>query len=325
MRLFNKLYGISLFTLLLSVASCTSETEEQHRTSAPDPSGSEARREVILTLKNKLSVVKTKAGDAIATTDENKISSLDIYVFGSTTENGTYTYQERFSYRESSAEMPSGNDVTPLDLTAVGSDGKQTNALLSLKKGLFVKIYCIANQSKLIDPATDTVFNGFIPLVQSNPGQPGNTVTEGTPTESDFLLFKSIQLDPASATDILKTPLPMTGAYATPLDLTDFSVSARLQLGFRLTRSVARFDIVNDAATSKFTIQSVSMANGRRGVSFFPLKVTGTLPTAASGDLITYPARPFDGEKANAGNCLGAFYTWPSPMGDGGYLILSGR
>ena len=61
-------------------------------------------------------------------------SSLDIYVFGSTTENGTYTYQERFSYRESSAEMPSGNDVTPLDLTAVGSDGKQTNALLSLKK-----------------------------------------------------------------------------------------------------------------------------------------------------------------------------------------------
>lgn len=116
----------------------------------------------------------------------------------------------------------------------------------------------------------------------------------------------------------------MTGAYATPLDLTDFSVSARLQLGFRLTRSVARFDIVNDAATSKFTIQSVSMANGRRGVSFFPLKVTGTLPTAAAGDLITYPARPFDGEKANAGNCLGAFYTWPSPMGDGGYLILSG-
>ena len=107
----------------------------------------------------------------------------------------THLYQERFSYRESSAEMPSGNDVTPLDLTAVGSDGKQTNALLSLKKGLFVKIYCIANQSKLIDPATDTVFNGFIPLVQSNPGQPGNTVTEGTPTESDFLLFKSIQLE----------------------------------------------------------------------------------------------------------------------------------
>ncbi|KKB50399.1 hypothetical protein [Parabacteroides gordonii] len=112
----------------------------------------------------------------------------------------------------------------------------------------------------------------------------------------------------------------MTGAYDTPLDLTDFSVSARLQLGFRLTRSVARFDIVNDAKTSKFTIQSVSMAKGRKGVSFFPLKVIGTTPN----DLITYPARPFDGEKANEGNCVGAFYTWPSPMEDGGYLILSG-
>ncbi|MFR8355018.1 MAG: hypothetical protein ACLVEJ_04640 [Parabacteroides sp.] len=68
--------------------------------------------------------------------------------------------------------------------------------------------------------------------MQSNPGQPGNTVTEGTPAESDFLLFKSIQLDPASATDILKTPLPMTGAYATPLDLTDFSVSGTSATGF---------------------------------------------------------------------------------------------
>ena len=287
MRLFNKLYGISLFTLLLSVASCTSETEEQHRTSAPAPSGSEARREVMLTLKNKLSVVKTKAGDAIATADENKISSLDIYVFGSTTENGTYTYQERFSYRESSAEMPSGNDVTPLDLTAVGSDGKQTNALLSLKKGLFVKIYCIANQSKLIDPATDTVFNGFIPLVQSNPGQPGNTVTEGTPTESDFLLFKSIQLDPASATDILKTPLPMTGAYATPLDLTDFG-------------------------------------NARRGSDLFPIRPYGDMPEAKPDELITTPERRFYGENANKGIQAGAFYSYPSPLKDKGFLILKG-
>lgn len=322
MKLFNKLYGISLFSLLLSVAACTSETEEQHQTPAPDPSGGEARREVLLTLKNKLSVAQTKAGDAIATAAENKISALDIYVFGSATEDGVYTYQERFFYRENSNDQQMGG--TPFDLTAVGSDGKQTTALLSLKKGLFVKLYCIANQSQLIDPATNTVFNNFLPLQQSTPGQPGNTVTDGTPKESDFKLFQSMQLDPASATDILKTPLPMTGAYDTPLDLTDFSVSARLQLGFKLTRAVARFDIVNDAATSKFTIQSVSMANGRKGVSFFPLKVTGTLPTAAAGDLISYPARLFDGTNANVGNCLGAFYAWPSPKEDGGYLILSG-
>lgn len=318
MKLFNKLYGISLFTLLLTVASCTSETEEQLQKPTPEPSGGEARREIMLTLKNKLSVAQTKAGDEIATAAENKISALDIYVFGCTTENGDYTYQERFCYRENSADLPMGE--TSLDLTVVGSDGNQTTALLSLKKGLFVKLYCIANHSELIDPKTDAAFNNFLPLQQSAPGQPGNTVIEGTPTEDNFKLLQSTRLDPASATDILKTPLPMTGAYDTPLDLTDFSVSARLQLGFRLTRSVARFDIVNEAKTSKFTIQSVSMAKGRKGVSFFPLKVIGTTP----GDLITYPACPFEGEKANEGNCVGAFYTWPSPIDDGGYLILSG-
>ena len=324
MKTFNKLYGIPLLSLLLSVAACTSETEEPGEKPAPDPSGGTTRREVLLTLKNKLSVPLTKAGDAIATAAENKISSLDIYVFGSKTEDGVYTYQERFCYREKSGEIPVGDDVTALDLNAKDADGKETTALISLKKGLFVKLYCIANQTKLIDPATNLAYTGFTPLVQSNPGQANNMVTAGVPKEDDFKLLQSVQLDPASTTDILLTPLPMTGSYATPLDLTDFSVSARLQLGFRLTRSVARFDVVNEASTSKFTIESVSMANGRKGVSFFPLTVTGKLPDADAGDLITYPARKFDGEKANEGVCTGAFYTWPSPAQDGGYLILSG-
>jgi len=325
MRTFNKLYGIPLLSLLLSVAACTSETEEPG--GKPDSGGIQdgtPRREVLLTLKNKLSVPLTKAGDAIATAAENKISSLDIYVFGSKTEDGVYTYQERFCYREKSGEIPVGDDVTALDLNAKDADGKETTALISLKKGLFVKLYCIANQRELIDPATNLAYTGFTPLVQSNPGQANNMVTAGVPKEDDFKLLQSVQLDPASTTDILLTPLPMTGSYATPLDLTDFSVSARLQLGFRLTRSVARFDVVNEASTSKFTIESVSMANGRKGVSFFPLTVTGKLPDADAGDLITYPARKFDGEKANEGVCTGAFYTWPSPAADGGYLILSG-
>ena len=325
MRTFNKLYGIPLLSLLLSVAACTSETEEPGE--KPDSGGIQdgtPRREVLLTLKNKLSVPRTKAGDAIATAAENKISSLDIYVFGSKTEDGVYTYQERFCYREKSGEIPVGDDVTALDLNAKDADGKETTALISLKKGLFVKLYCIANQRELIDPATNLAYTGFTPLVQSNPGQANNMVTAGVPKEDDFKLLQSVQFDPASTTDILLTPLPMTGSYATPLDLTDFSVSARLQLGFRLTRSVARFDVVNEASTSKFTIESVSMANGRKGVSFFPLTVTGKLPNADAGDLVTYPARKFDGEKANEGICTGAFYTWPSPVQDGGYLILSG-
>ena len=140
MRTFNKLYGIPLLSLLLSVAACTSETEEPGGKPTPDPSGGTTRREVLLTLKNKLSVPLTKAGDAIATAAENKISSLDIYVFGSKTEDGVYTYQERFCYREKSGEIPVGDDVTALDLNAKDADGKETTALISLKKGLFVKL-----------------------------------------------------------------------------------------------------------------------------------------------------------------------------------------
>ncbi|WP_455637602.1 fimbrial protein [Parabacteroides sp.] len=325
MKTFNKLYGVSLLSFLLSVAACTSETEEQIEKPSPEPSGKVERREVLLTLKNKLSVTATKA-DPIATADENKISSLDVYIFGSETEGGTYTYQERFCYRENTADMPYGNDVTALDLLVKDAEAKETTALLSLRKGLFVKLYCIANQSRLlaadgtpIDPMTT-----FQALQQSNPGQKDNTVSPGSPEEADFLKYHTPLIDPASTTDILVTPLPMTGAYTTPLDLTDFSVSARLQLGFKLTRAVARFDIVNDATTSRFTLQSVSMAQGRKGVSFFPLKVIGTLPDAAAGDLITYPARKFEGDNANAGTTTGAFYSYPSPVEDGGYLILNG-
>ena len=319
----NIKYKLSSIAASFLLAACTSENTLEPPTPPDEGTASvNNTREVLLSLKNKLKVspVGTKAGDVIATVEENHIYSLDVYVFGSKTEGGDYTFLQQFYYCEDARQIVDGEYATSFTLNT-GADN--STALLKMQKGLFVKVYCIANSTKLID-AAGAEFAGFQPLVQTKPGQPDNVVTPGVPTETAFKALHTAVLKADEPTDILKTPLPMTGAYATPLDLTDFSVSARLQLGFRLTRSVARFDIVNDAATSKFTIQSVSMANGRRGVSFFPLKVTGTLPTAASGDLITYPARPFDGEKANAGNCLGAFYTWPSPMGDGGYLILSG-
>ncbi|MFR8355023.1 MAG: hypothetical protein ACLVEJ_04665 [Parabacteroides sp.] len=44
---------------------------------------------------------------------------------------------------------------------------------------------------------------------------------------------------------------------------------------------VARFDVENDASKSKFTIESVSMGNGRTGATYFPVKVLGTEPPLA--------------------------------------------
>lgn len=322
-KIMNIKYKLSCLAASLLLAACTSENTLETPT-PPDQGGTSGNetREVLLSLKNKLKVTpaETKA-DPIATTDENHIYSLDVYVFGSTTEAGTYTFQERFYYREDARQTVDGDYATSFTLNA-GADN--STALLRMKKGLYVKIYCIANGTTLIDPATGTEFTGFQALEQSAPGQPANTVTPGVPTEDDFKALHTPVLKADEPTDILTTPLPMTGAYTTPLDLTDFSVSARTQLGFKLTRMVARFDVVNDASKSKFTIESVSMGNGRTGATYFPVKVLGSEP-AAGGDLITYPAREYTAlQTTDDSKGLGIFYCYPSPVDDGGYLILSG-
>ena len=322
--------------ILLAGTACTNENNEGLLSNPSSPSDGDAtnRREVVVTIKNKLTVTPTgtKAGE-IATAEENKISSLDIYVFGAETADGTYTFQERFAYREDPAvTIPAG--ATSIDLTQEG-DGKEASVSMKLKKGLFVKLYAIANQTGLVDPTgtigTGTQLDGnatllqdvdFKPLALTNPGQQGTTVlTEGVPTEADFLAFHSPLLDAAIKEDVLNTPLPMSGANTVPTDLTDFEAFARIQASFKLTRTVARFDVVNNAANSRFTISNISMGNARKGTTFFPIAPVGTAPT----DLITMPARNFDGTGANTGTTPAAFYSYPSPKEDNGYIILTGK
>lgn len=310
------------------LAGCTEEVQNgEGNLPKPDDTDSGGRREVLLTLKNKLVLkdASTKAETPIATTEENKIATLDVYVFASAEENGTYTYQERFAYRADGSNLPSG--ATELELTP-GKDDTQTTGLLNLKKGLYVKLYAIANQATLVDPAHEdqTVADDtFVPITFNEPGKQGTTIAAiGQPDETTFLAYHTPLLDAATESDILGTPLAMSGAYTTPLDLTDFENSARMQIGFKLTRLAARFDIVNNAETSRFTIESISMAKGRKGATFFPIRVFGQTPEAAADELITYPARAFDGEKANKGTQTGAFYTYPSPSKDNGYIILKG-
>lgn len=117
----------------------------------------------------------------------------------------------------------------------------------------------------------------------------------------------------------------MSGALTTPLDLTDFGTSARVQAGFKLTRLAARFDIINKAGISRFSIETVSMGNGRRGATFFPIRIYGTIPDAEPEEIISCPARSFTGENANNGIQTGTFYSYPSPKDDNGFLILSGK
>lgn len=217
-----------LFALLLWTG-CSEETTQGDDDKTPQPDENTLPpREVMFTLNNELKLMEstTKAGGdtPVATAEENAIASLDVFVFGCATEEGDYTFQEMFSYRaDDTVDLPLG--ATVLELMPTDDTNKQTKGLLKLKKGLFVKLYCIANCTSLTDPAGDPVdYTDFVPLVFTQPGETGTTVaTEGLPTETQFTSYHTPLLKADKADDILLTPLAMSGAYTIPLDLTDFS------------------------------------------------------------------------------------------------------
>lgn len=334
MKTFAKFFlHFSLVILSCLMAGCTSEVETIGGTpetpenpQANDPN----RRSVVISLQNKLILVngtpesRTITRDGIAEEDENRIESFDIYAFGSDKEEGPYTFQERFSYRSDAGTLPAG--TSPLELKADEAAGK-VNVVFYPRKGLFTKFYCVANQTEMDDAAGNTYTN-YTPLQQSSQSQssvPGDMVTSpGTPTESDFVKLNTPLLNSTGFNaDILLAPLPMSGANSQPTDLREYSMGTYVRLNVSLTRAVARFDIVNDATKSHFTITDISMGNGRQGVTLFPIRPTGDVP-ATNGQLITYPYRLFDGLNANAGTTTKAFYCYPCKAIDAGFLILKG-
>lgn len=307
------MHGFLLIGSLL-LHSCSGETQLDGENGIPegkDPT----RQEVLLNINNKL-VLHKAATREIATAEENAISTLDVYVFGASTEDGTYTFQERFAYRENSDDLPA--DAKELILNA-GATDNVTTGLLSLHRGLFVKLYCIANDTKLVKAdGTEVEADDFKPITFTTGGS--IMEREGSPTETDFLKYHTRLLNG----DILSTPLAMSGAQTLPLDLTDASVSTRLQVSFKLTRLAARFDVVNNADESRFTIESISMVNARCGAGYFPIVACGAFP-ATDGELISTAAKPFIGDNANTGTQTGAFYCYPSPQEDEGSLVLKGH
>ena len=325
----KKINYMMLSCLFVLLGSCTEEVQQKGEQPAPE-GGSDAitRQEVTLNLKNKLVLDREKTkGETIATAEENAISALDVYVFASETENGDYSFMERFAYRNTpDAVLPAG--ASELQLTPTDADAKETTGLLKVKKGLFVKLYCIANNTTLVDPAHEgqpVDDAAFVPLELSTTDDNKTTVkTPGAPLETTFATWHTHLLTSTVQADTLATPLAMTGALTTPLDLTDFGSAARVQAGIRLTRLVARYDIINEAGSSRFSIETVSMGNARRGSGLFPIRPYGDMPEAKPDELITTPERRFYGENANKGIQAGAFYSYPSPLKDKGFLILKG-
>lgn len=316
-RMIHCMHGFLLMGSLL-LHSCSGETQLDGENGTPEGKDP-LRQEVLLNINNKLVLHKTATRD-IATAEENAISTLDVYVFGSPTEDGTYTFQERFAYRENTDDLPA--DAKELILNA-GATDNVTTGLLSLHRGLFVKLYCIANDTKPMNAdGTEVEADDFTPITFTTGGS--IMEREGSPTEADFLKYHTRLLNDIGATQPLVTPLAMSGAQTLPLDLTDASVGIRLQVNFKLTRLAARFDVVNKADESRFTIESISMGNARRGAGYFPIVTCGAHP-AADGDLTTTTDKPFMGANANTGTQTGAFYCYPSMQEDEGFLMLKGH
>lgn len=318
----KKLNRLLTGAVLLWLASCSEgmlDEAAQSGIQMPEDNGTAERRTVELQIQNKLQVSEssaTRTDAPIATTDENEITAMDIYVFGSETEHGIYTFQERLTYRARQEETaPKG--ATSFILVTNGTDNKLSTARLSLKKGLYVKLYCVANSPELYvldEQEKKYVPAVFQPLVTQKTENGVQVTAPGIPTEKNFLAECTARcLDQSNPEDVLHTPLLMRGAVSGSLNLTDYYDNSRLNTYMKLTRGVARFDVHNVAKDSHLTITGVGMSEGNATTALFPFDAR----PAADGSLITYPWKYFPGgesEAINTGTQTGAFYSYAAPQ-----------
>lgn len=238
---------------------------------------------------------------AIASDAENQIDRLDIYVFTSETENGTYYYLEKW---ESAAADDAGNNKFALQ--GSGTTRKASIFPGELKKFPYVKLYCVANNANLFKSADGTAADVLVPLTLDGDGNP---VIAGV---TDIAVFEDLATE-AINTDPLATPLAMTGIGATKI-AGNYSL-----VKVELTRRVARFDIINDEATSRLTIEDISIKNGRPASALFKDNAVATA-------VIAYPETDFTLVKnANNGTAESAMYVHRTAAADNAILIIKGQ
>ena len=318
MKLFRNLLWLSLAAMLPACSSDETEREDNGGENT-DPN----RREIVIELQNGLRpVAPTRAG--IAETDENRVQSLDIYVFACPEEEGQYTLSDRFCYRADNGTLPGG--AQKLDFKCDESTG-QARVVFYPRKGMYCHFFCVANNTQLTheDGSPYTLFKSLV--LSTSPSADGTGLAlaaAGSPTEKEFLYLLPPPLKGGEGGDVLRAPLMMSGATLLPIDLRNPALGSSIRLNMRLTRALARFDIVNNALESHLTITHISLDRGRRRVSLFPIAPVDD-PEGGDSSLTTYAEAPFDMPTANLGTTTKAFYCYPSPEADGAALILKGR
>lgn len=245
---------------------------------------------------------------AIASNSENEIKNLKVYLFAAATAGAgddAYEFMETWTM---TGAAPGANQFL---LQSSGSSYKASIKPGELKGLPYLTLVCVANQDNLFKADG----NPFGALTAVTTDATGAIATNGTTLAE----FKAAYTGKLAAGDILKTPLAMTGTGTTKIS---GSVS---KVAITLKRIMARFDIDNTTATSRLTIKSVALGQGRPNGSLFgvtPGAITGAPDVSA--DLMTYADVAFTGENANQGTLESAIYVYPNLDTDQSYLIIKG-
>lgn len=232
----------------------------------------------------------------LATAEENRIDSLDIYVFAYD-DNGTFDedltstqaaviakltpqnndavandanwyLQEKWTYKSSEPGHSSGKVDTGKpqlhEIPTLGGSGVARTAVIYPQQGRCLKFFIVANGGELTATGADTPWT---------PAFTDATVTPATvgTRASDFLNLRlRLGLKPAAADQVLpiNCPLPMTAQMAaTTADMVNMvgtNAPAQSTRPATLTRAVTRFDVVNYAALPSqgdYTLTDVYVTN----------------------------------------------------------------
>lgn len=238
---------------------------------------------------------------AIASEDENKIATLDVYVFGrdklDVTEPIGYLLEDVVKMTDK--ELTAAGDAMQAKLSVVGTNPKV--------------LYFVAN------------------------GRSHTSLDDYELGVTDTLTFIKKQTT-SLGTGLLKAPLLMTGRYT--FKTTGAGADAVLDLtgthAVALDRRVARFDIINTSENSTLRIKEILIKNARPGAYLFayadtladknkptdafdyvPAYAGALIPNLMPLDFLQFPT-------ANVGETPSAFYVYPTEVDAETYFHLSG-
>ena len=246
---------------------------------------------------------------AIASESENKIDNLDVYLFASDAEGGTYRYMEKWQ-----SGAANDKNTKTFVLQPSGSEWNASIFPADIAGYPFLKLLIVANRED--DLYHEDGVATLIPLTSFSEAADFERATR----EATFLQSYTKALE---AESVLTPSLLMTGSNKTQILGTVSKVKIELK------RAVARFDIDNTARTSNLTIESIALKQGRKTAPLWP---EGTLTLVADGNLGTsdllmeYKQVAYtDLPNANQGVTESAIYVYPTLATDKAELIIKGK